>query len=106
MRVTNDITVAISGLYSDPKFISMVEQNIDYNVKNGATVARAIPPHTAYIYQGNFYGLLTALGISPDYHAFTAYINNIRSPHDFDGKTYVINVVDNSVIDNISRISF
>ena len=106
MRVLNDMTVSISNLHANKEFKSMVEQNIDLNIKLGRTTIKTITPNAAYMYQGNFYGLLRALNISPDYHAFIAYVNNVRSPHDFDGKTYAIRIIDESVVDNVGRITF
>ncbi len=106
MRVINDITVKVQDVFANPDLIGMAEQNIDFNLRAGNFTNIMVDPATAYVYQGNFYGLLSKLGIDPNYHAFTAYVNGLKSPYDYDGVTYSIKIVDNSIIDNIARLIF
>jgi hypothetical protein len=104
MMVTNSITIKNSNVYGDKDVINMVEQNIDYRRRTAEIGTIAIPPDMAYRNQGNFYGLLTELGVQADYHAFTAYLNNIRSPHDFNGKIYSLLLFSESMADDVGRL--
>jgi len=54
-----------------------------YNILN-------INPDQAYVFTGNFYGLLKELKIPEDLYLLTLYLNNYTSPDQYDGNKYSI----------------
>ncbi len=68
-------------------------QYIDYLSGVGDNIKTiGIEPSLGYAYQGNFYGLLRELNISPNMYLFTLYVNGFQSPVDYDGELLVIKV--------------
>lgn len=60
-------------------------QYIDYIKANYVYKQVTIEPATSYRFQGNFFGLLRSINVSPSLFLYTLYLNNYSSPFDFGG---------------------
>lgn len=49
-----------------------------------------IEPHRAYKYEGNFYGLLNEIGVSPSLYLYALYLNKLNSPVDYKADMLII----------------
>ncbi len=61
---------------------------LDYINKSYEFNLVTVSPDVAYRYQGNLFGLLRELNVSPNLFVYTMYLNGYNNPVDFKGDKY------------------
>ncbi len=69
----------------DPKWLRTMESLLADLLKEPGTTTTPVEPMLAQRYQGDFYGLLLAIGIQSRYHWVIMRANGMNTPTDFDG---------------------
>lgn len=69
-------------LYYNMAFRNLVETHLNI-LKFEAVAFTNIAPDKIYQYEGDFYGLLSELGIEPQYHWIYMRVNNMTNPNQF-----------------------
>lgn len=65
--------------YSD-EIKLLLETHVEYFRREGNFAYFNVTPIIAYRYEGDFYGLLTALNVPQKYHWIVMRVNNLNSP--------------------------
>lgn len=68
MLVDNLMQDAGPSIYYNDAFRVVLEDHVSTLRNNSLTKVVTVPPHSAYKYEGDFYGLLSSLNIPPHYH--------------------------------------
>lgn len=64
-----------------------------------------ITDHQSIKYEGDYWGLLSALGISSKYHPFLTVFNGYNHPSDYRGTPDVVQVPDMEAMETVLRIN-
>lgn len=83
-----DIDVLMPNVESDfyaPGFLKIIEDHLTQLRTDSNTTIRQITNVQCVKYQGDFFGLLLDLNISPQYHHAIMRVNNMYSAADFVG---------------------
>jgi len=67
-------------------------QYIDYIKANYIYKQVTVEPAVSYRFQGNLFGLLRNLNVSPSLFLYTMYLNNYSSPFDFAGDRHTFTI--------------
>ena len=73
------------GNMSSEGFRGIIEDHLSYFRTQDSTLV-SLDPHLEYVYTGDFYGLLTAMGIKMALHWIILRVNGYSSPIDYDGQ--------------------
>lgn len=72
-------------VHYEEKFRNALEPCIQYIRNSGVgVVSRELTPVDREVYNNDFYGLLTKLGITPRMHWVLLRLNGMRSPREYD----------------------
>lgn len=82
-RLSDTILDSVSPVYYSEPFQSMLENHIFTLARHSGAQVIPIEPSHAYQYEGDFFGLLTSLGVPSQYHWTTMRCNGYYSPVDF-----------------------
>lgn len=87
--------------YYDPEFHAVIEAHVSYLYNHPETVISTISPMDLYVYEFDFYGLLTSMGVPPEQHFATLRMNKLNSPQDDFSKMEFIRIPDKGVLSKI-----
>lgn len=92
----NNLAETTNPVYSDPKFIDLVESHMTYLRSHPNAGHLTITPLEADIYTGDFYGLLQSYHFPSWAHYLILRVNGYLSQTDYDGKymTFLIPPMD------------
>lgn len=90
--------------YYEPKFRRVLEIYMNYLRTHSATTPIALQPHEVYKHRGDFYGLVSTLGIRREHHWLIMRLNNIFNPNEVDQDLKYLLIPDLSVVDNIRQL--
>lgn len=82
--------LSLTDMVNNYLFTSEVKLNdsllyIDYVNNEYGYPRTSIDPSIGYKYQGNFIGLLNAIGVDPKLYLFTMYVNGYTNPAEYPG---------------------
>lgn len=69
--------------YYDSKFRIVLEDHMTYLKNLPSTQSVPVNMGLAYKYEGDFFGLLTAMNVRPDHHYIVMRMNNMSSPLEY-----------------------
>jgi hypothetical protein len=69
-------------LYYEMRFRNIVETHLNI-LKREAVAFTDVAPDKIYQYEGDFYGLLSEMGIEPQYHWIYLRVNDMTNPNQF-----------------------
>lgn len=84
MRINNLVDDPGEDSYYDGEFLNMIESHFTYlrSLQNDNILS--VVEGTAYKYEGDFYGLLSAFNIPKQYHLVIMGYNGLRSTTDYN----------------------
>lgn len=98
MNVLNFINKSdVDEDYFNPDFIFTIRQFKNYIIKNHSKIV-PINPHTAYVRDGDFSGLLSDMNVEKKYHILISILNGIDANSDYNQTTLTIIIPDISFI--------
>lgn len=103
-RLSDTIPDSIPSVYYSEGFQSMLENHIFTLARHTGAQLIVIEPTRAYQYEGDFFGLLTSLGVPSQYHWATMRCNGFYSPTDFKSDTTSITHPPFEQIDELQAI--
>lgn len=103
-RLSDTILDSVPSVYYSEPFQSMLENHIFTLARHSSAQILAIEPSLAYQYEGDFFGLLTNLGVPSQYHWATMRCNGLYSPVDFRSDTVNITQPPFEQIDELQAI--
>lgn len=71
------------AIYFDPAFLRMLETHLLWLNNQADTTTHPLDPHVAAKYDGDFKGLMVAMGVPPQCHYITMVMNGMHGPQDF-----------------------
>jgi hypothetical protein len=92
-------------VFFDPGFMSTMESHLAYLASHQSTTTVQLDPLRVQVHLGDFYGMLSEIGIEQNLHWIIARLNGMHSPSEFDETVTSVLVPDRAVIDRI-RISY
>ena len=75
-----------ADIYYDPKFRIILEDHMTYLKNLASTKTVEIDMNRSYKYEGDFYGLLYDMGISPYLHFIILRMNDLTSPANYNNQ--------------------
>lgn len=90
-RLTDTMHDSVPSVFYTEQFHSMLESHILELVSSSATEVLQIDKALANQFEGDFFGLLTALGIAANYHWVGMRCNGLYSPTDY--RSTLINII-------------
>lgn len=84
------MALSISQLQQDPgnvnfssaHFRDLIESHLEWLSRSKNTLSKTIDGHLSYKYEGDFFGLCTAVGIPQDIQWPTMRLNGLHCPYD------------------------
>ena len=70
-------------VYYDPTFRTVIETHLDILASPPMAKNMPITPDKVYQYEGDFYGLLSELGVQPHLHWIFLRVNGMYNPNEF-----------------------
>lgn len=89
------------SIHYDPHLRRYFETYMAWLRNHSKSTVLAVDDHTAYKYEGDFYGLLAVMGVSHHLHWLVLRVNDLTNPMDFDQSITGITVPDPKVIQRI-----
>ena len=86
------------------EFIQLIDDHVG-NLQSNIVEYRTVDNNLNTIFDGDFYGLLTAMGIPARYHYATLKVNNLTSSMDYTADMVSIALPDLSLVDHLSSIA-
>lgn len=71
------------AIYHDPAFQRLLETHLLWLNTHPDTVTHPLDPHVAAKYDGDFKGLMVAMGVPVQCHYITMVMNGMNGPQDF-----------------------
>ena len=103
MRI-NDHAHLVAPLYSDIKFIVMLESHLTYIANQPTTRILPVNTHRGIKYLGAFYDLLNDMNVNPEYHYITMRINGYTNSASYRGDRSMILVPDSTTIETLASV--
>jgi len=75
-------------VYYDPKFRTIIETHLSILRRPGMSGEQIIEPSLIHQFEGDFYGLLTHLGVRPSLWWIYLRVNGMESPNQFGGQLH------------------
>lgn len=88
-----------AAIYSDPGFQRVLEINLPMILAHPLAARKAVSANLAYKNEGDFYGLLTDMGVEPKYWWLTLRLNGYTDPLKFDGNLDMLITVPTALIE-------
>lgn len=98
MKILN-LQPNIESINNDPKYIDMLESHLTYFRTLNTNTLIAVSNQLNYKYEGDFYGLLTELGVDRNHHYLVMRLNGLAHSGDYKGN------LDNVLIPDISEVN-
>jgi hypothetical protein len=70
-------------LFYDPGFMNVIEDHMSLLRADTNTSVATIDAYKTLVYEGDFYGMLSDMGIPRHYHWTILRLNNLTTPTDF-----------------------
>jgi hypothetical protein len=84
--------------------MQVIEAHLEWLRKDSGTRMTRVKDNVAYRYQGDFYGLLKALNVAPQYWWIFMRANNLTSPFQYDHSMTMVMLPDPQRIVDIQRL--
>jgi hypothetical protein len=104
LTITNFLPTPPSVFYTQG-FVDTLESHIDYFKNHKDTQLVQLDPSRVYAHLGDFYGMLTEIGIEIQYQWFCMRLNGLFSTSDFTEDLSIIFVPSKKEIDRL-RVSY
>ena len=104
MDIFNLMANAGPDFFYDPDFMATLESHMDFFKTHPRTTVIQINPEQSAIYDGDFYGYLTKVGIPAQYHWVIMRLNGMYSSTDFTSELTTLYVPDRDFIDQLRII--
>lgn len=100
----NELTVNPGdSVYSDPSFCRMIETYLPFLRTHNTTTVVSVSPHSLYKYEGDYFGLLSSLGVPYHLRWITMRLNDISDPKDVRENMTTILLPSESTIGKIKQ---
>lgn len=93
-----------TDLFYDQSFRRLLESYMPWLREHPNTQLIPIDPHHVYKYEGDFYGLLDAMGIKKSYHWTILRLNDIYRAGEVDQEFRWLMVPDHELIDKLKQM--
>lgn len=90
--------------FQDFRFEDFIESHMEYIINNKIAGTRTVEPDVAEVYAGDFYGLLSYIGLQIDYHYVAMRVNGFSNSADFDGSVMTILIPSTPYLDTLKAI--
>lgn len=87
--------------YTTPSFLKVLDDHKVYFRTLPSSQQREVDPAKRFKYKGDFFGLLTELGVAVNYQVAHLLVNDLSSPSDWDGSKQYVTIVPQSEIDSL-----
>lgn len=78
--------------------------HLDRNRADYTMKTTDVPADVAWKHQGNFYGLLSYLGIETKYHLYVLHMNGLTNSTDYDGRTLRITLPNYQLLERVALL--
>lgn len=85
----------------DPEFIDLMEHYMYFIRSSSVVKVVSTITHDTYKYMGDFYGLLSIMGVPKQMHWITLRLNNLTNPCDFNTGISHLLIPDENFINGI-----
>lgn len=90
-----------SSDYYDPNFRNEIEAHVVYLYNHPQTAIVTVDPMDLYVYEFDFYGMLTKMGVPPELHFATLRMAKLNSSQDDFKHLEFIRIPDKGVLQKI-----
>lgn len=91
--------------FDDPVLRAMLEDHLTWLINHESTNTQAVTAHQVDVYDFDWIGLLTAIGVEPDLHWITIRMNGGMSLTDVPQNLRSVRVPSLSVVQNLISLS-
>lgn len=98
MKILKQLTDRGHAAYYDEEFRALIEAHLPYIRNDSRTHEIVVDLAKTAVYRGDFYGFLTQVGISPEFHWVIMRLNRMNTPMQFDSSITTLLIPDESQI--------
>lgn len=103
MLIDNKMIAEGSADYYNPSFRNVIEAHLLRLRSSSSLSAQPVSEHQTIIYEQDFFGFLSSIGVPMEMHWVIMRLNNFFSPYQFDRKCTAILLLPQTEIDKLRQ---